>query len=324
MFYFFQDPEVVHAPLPAFHQQLVCDRSLPMMHPLYDDHMDASMKGMEPESTSSLDDLLRPLDADYQHPVSVHQNSSPCNSDIEHHDSNVHPRSLEQSVERDPNTRPVSDQGNIGRHTGGAIPKCRKSWHSTDINEDESSSLLASDLSDTKHISSDFSDSVDSGKSSLDSSKSKPHDCHDLDHNLDDDKLFDANVLLQNENSQNPVQCEMTKNDGVNDNTDKYFVGYTGGSSSPSKPSDKNYTPDNDKARYCKSATQKPPYENVQSLSTQVLHNAPSRGSHGHLDGRSSRQHNNVMNQMPTGMREKQEKGDSGIEVDLRQIKKSH
>jgi hypothetical protein len=275
------------------------------------------MKGMEPESTSSLDDLLRPLDVDYQPPVSVQP--SPCNGGIKYLDSFMHSPNPPQSAERDPDSHHVTDQVTTGQSTGGAIPKCRKSWHPTDINNDELSSLLASDLSNTKHISSDFSDSVDCGKSSLDSSKSKSHARQEP---IGGKSFIDPTVLLRNEPSsskhlQDLSQCNGSKPGCVADNTDN--VGFSGAEiNRDGNPWQHKHAKSGNPRQHEQAGSGNPKlvYQNFPAFPTQGL-NLETPGVNNEHPGDLLPQQRGVINDDTSASNIKHKHCDSGVDVDL-------
>ena len=309
-----------------------------MMRPLYHDGMDVSMKGMEPESTSSLDDLLRPLDADYQRPVSVHQRSTPRSSSVEYLDSFMYPTGHEPSMERGGRNlelQHVSDQTNSTRHMAGAIPKSRKSWHVTDINEDESSSLLSTDMSKSKRISLDLSGSVDSGKSSLDSSKSKNATDSDSVIAQPGDKPLDTDVLLNapishlkhnqlprslKDDIRNQPSCLVPKGGRPSLETDLHVEFMDGSGRSHDGPctfsgddgSGRSHDGTHTYSGDDESVKLKPLYQNLSSMSGKTLQ-----------DTQHQRTDDDVLLSRTMDDSRTQEHGDSGVEIDLRSAKKS-
>ena len=268
-----QDPDLVNAPLPVLKSLHSMERDAADLRSRYPDDLNQSGKC----SSNSLEELLRPLETSYKR-----QSSSP------YANSNKHPDPLQQAQQQ--KYSPI----------GGAIPKSRKSWTPMDAKEEESSLLLDEqpDVPGVKRTSAEFSDSADSGKSSIDSRKCIAPMLVDMDQKTSSSDLHTTNC--QEECSG----CDISPCDGRPE---------PDGCGSPSACSKKTVS------CHSPSASNNLVYENLPPLSTQ-----PSSHPSIRDPGYSRRQwmpDQNISSRHPADIR-RWEQGDSGIEVDLRSASK--
>jgi hypothetical protein len=271
--------------------------------------MDRSGRCPELNSSNSLDELLRPLEMDYKHPSSVHQGSSQYG---------VHGKRPE----------PPSGEGQAPNHSpaGGAIPKSKKPWTPIDAREEESSLLLDErddviDIVGLKRTSAEFSDSADSGKSSIDSRKCSSRMLMDA----EDDRASASD--LGSSRCRDPGSGSCDTSSASDDRPSP------GRSASP-VPRSKKKTDDDCRARsspsrlvYENLPPPPPPPQQQQQQQQQQPTDISTYGSDRSSvrDPRYSRRHwipeQNISSRHPGDVR-RWEQGDSGIEVDLRSASK--